>query len=58
MKLEPKHVLGIVGIASVTYLQTVAWFTGHNGAAFALTSAVIGGVVGTLVGFGYAKTKT
>ena len=44
--------MGIVGISSVTVLQSIAWVTGHNEVTiFALTSAIIGGVTGFFFGW-------
>ena len=54
-KLEAKHIFGMFAIGTVALIQGIAWATGHNGTVFALTSAVIGGVTGTILGFGYAK---
>lgn len=50
MEWTPKLVLGLTGIGAVTVLQCVAWLCGHNGAVFALTSSVIGGVIGFTYG--------
>ena len=50
MEWTPKLVIGLTGIGAVTTLQCVAWLCGYNGAVFALTSAVISGVVGFAYG--------
>jgi len=41
--------LGVCGIVAV--MQGVSWICGHNGQVFALTSLIIGGVVGAIFGF-------
>jgi len=48
---------GVVAITSVAIMQVVAWACGHNGTVFALTSAVIGGITGSIFGFSYKKQK-
>lgn len=49
--MEEKTIIGLVGITAVTALQVIAWSAGLDGAVFALTSLVIGGVVGATYGF-------
>lgn len=46
-----KTIIGLTGIVAVTVLQCAAWLGGFDGQVFALTSAVIGGVVGVTFGF-------
>lgn len=50
--MESKHkcIVSVVGLISVTALQVYAWFSGHNGSVFALTSSVIGGIIGFSLG--------
>jgi len=55
--LTAKQKFGMFAIGIVAGLQVVAWFCGHDGSVFALTSAIIGGVTGSVLGFEIAKTK-
>lgn len=41
---------GYFVISIVTILQVVAWLVGYNGTVFALTSLIIGGVTGAILG--------
>jgi len=50
-----KQKFGMYAIGVVSVLQGVAWLCGHDGQVFALTSAVIGGVTGVILGFSIAK---
>jgi len=45
-----KCIVSTVGLVCVTGLQLFAWQTGHNGTVFALTSTVIGGIIGFSLG--------
>ena len=45
--ISDKAAIGTVGILVLGILQCMAWYTGHNGAVFALTSAGIGGIIGS-----------
>lgn len=49
MKVD-KYVFGMYVIAVVAILQGIAWLFNKNGAVFAFTSAVIGGVAGVILG--------
>lgn len=53
--MNDKFIFGSVAIVCATGLQCAAWFFGYNGQVFALTSLVIGGVTGTLLGFKISK---
>lgn len=53
--MNDKFIFGMFAIGAVTFLQIVAWLCGHNGQVFALTSAVIGGVSGVLLGIKIAR---
>ena len=55
MILTAKQKFGMFAIGTVAILQGLAWITGHNGTVFALTSAVIGGVTGAVLGFTIGK---
>jgi len=55
--LTAKQKFGMFAIGTVAILQCIAWCTGHDGTVFALTSAVIGGVTGAILGFTIGKTK-
>ena len=46
---------GAYAITVVTGLQIASWCLGHNGAVFTLTSAVIGAITGSILGFSIAK---
>jgi len=48
--VEDKTIIGVTAIICVTIIQAIAWYMGHDGAVFALTSAIIGGVVGFFLG--------
>jgi len=52
-----KCIVSIAGLICVTALQLYAWFSGHNGSVFALTSAVIGGIIGFSLGIKIDITK-
>ena len=52
-----KMVFGMFTIAVVAGLQLYAWYSGHNGAIFAFTSAVIGLVAGSVLGFTWGLKK-
>jgi hypothetical protein len=54
---QTKYAFGCVVVLVMGGLQGYAWFTGHNGAVFATTSAIIGGVAGAILGFKIAQTK-
>ena len=45
-----KCIVSSIGLICVTALQLFAWYTGHNGTVFALTSTVIGGIIGFALG--------
>jgi len=47
MNLTDKGIVGVTGIVVLGILQCFAWQTGHNGTVFALTSAGIGGIIGS-----------
>lgn len=53
--MNEKIVFGMYAMAVVAALQMIAWYSGANGQVFALTSLVIGGVVGSLLGFSVTK---
>jgi hypothetical protein len=55
--MEDKTAIGITGIAALTSLQFIAWYTGHNGTVFALTSAGIGTIIGSYFGNILDKVK-
>lgn len=42
----------------VAGLQVIAWVMGHNGAIFATTTAIIGGIAGALLGFSINLKKS
>jgi uncharacterized membrane protein YqgA involved in biofilm formation len=46
---------GMFAIGIVAIIQGIAWICGQDGMVFALTSAVIGGVTGTILGFSVNK---
>jgi len=46
-----KNSTAVIGILSLVILQVAAWYTGHDGQVFALTSAGIGALVGLIAGF-------
>jgi len=48
---KAKLIIGLAGMGCVTFLQVMAWYMGHNGTVFALTSTVIGGVTGYFIGW-------
>lgn len=51
--MEDKTIIGIIGLICVTIIQCVAWYLGFDGQVFALTSAVIGVIIGYF--FGWSK---
>lgn len=53
--LTAKQKFGMFAIGVVAALQGVAWVMGEDGMVFALTSAVIGGVTGGILGFSIGK---
>ena len=52
-----KDILGVVVIAILAVMQGAAWYMGKDGAVFALTSLVIGGIAGSIFGFKIGLTK-
>ena len=50
-----KFGFGSVCVITMGCMQVAAWVCGFNGAVFALTSAVIGAVAGSLLGFELGK---
>jgi len=55
--LTSKEKFGMFAIGVVATMQGVAWLLGYDGQVFALTSAVIGGVTGVILGFGIKKAN-
>jgi len=51
MQIDQKTAIGIIGITAVSVIQCVAFLTGHDGVVLALTTTVIGGIVGSIFGF-------
>lgn len=43
-------IISVTGLICVTVLQATAWYLGYNGTVFALTSTVIGGIIGFTLG--------
>ena len=56
--MEDKTIVAIVAIVCVTALQVAAWVCGFNGQVFAFTSLIIGGVVGSILGFTFQRSGT
>ena len=54
---ELKYAFGGFVITVVAILQGAAWYIGFDGAVFAFTSLIIGGVVGSIFGFSLKSTK-
>jgi len=51
-------IISVVGLICVTVLQATAWYLGYNGTVFALTSSVIGGIIGFSLGIKINIRKT
>lgn len=49
--MEDKTIVCLTGLICVTLLQLYAWYSGHNGTVFALTSTIIGGIIGYYLGW-------
>jgi len=47
--MNEKMVFGMFVIGIVAGLQVIAWIMGFNGAVFAFTSFIIGGITGALL---------
>ena len=56
--MEDKNIIAMVAIVCVTALQVAAWVCGFNGQVFAFTSLIIGGVVGSILGFTFQRSGT
>lgn len=55
--IKDKNIVGTIAIICVTVLQVMAWHYNHDGQVFALTSFIIGGVIGSLFGFDLGNRK-
>ncbi len=53
--MDEKKQFALVAICIVSAVQCFAWYGGHNGQVFAFTSLVIGGIVGSILGFSFKK---
>jgi len=51
-----KIVFAMFSIGIVASLQYIAWVNNINGAVFAFTSLIIGGIVGSILGFSLRKS--
>jgi len=51
MESKYKFYFGAYACTIVAAIQVTAWILGHNGAVFAFTSLIIGGIVGSILGF-------
>jgi len=57
MMVSDKCIIGSVGIICLSILQLYAWYSGHDGAVFALVSAGIGGIIGAFFNIKYSIKK-
>ena len=55
--MKDKFICGTIIIVVMAVLQGYAWYTGHDGQVFALTSLIIGGISGVLFGFSISTTQ-
>lgn len=53
--MNEKTIFAMFSISIVASLQVIAWYCGFNGAIFAFTSLIIGGIVGSILGFSVHK---
>lgn len=51
MKCKHKFYFGMYAITIVAAIQVIAWQLGKNGQVFAFTCLIIGGIVGSILGF-------
>ena len=49
--MSDKMLFGLISMGIVGLIQIVAFLTGHNGAVFNFTTLIIGGIVGSALGF-------
>jgi len=51
-----KWLFGCFSMLCVTGLQLYSWYSGHDGVVFATNSAIMGGIIGGLLGFSVKKS--
>jgi len=56
-EIKAKYIFAGFTIACMTGLQLVAWYLGHDGTVFAVTTGISGLAAGAALGFEYATIK-